>query len=123
MREMIRINVGSDVKAFPVFPINESQLIKNISNIDEVNLTATIRGYPYITVIEEEYTDLLIIDENYFNVFCIMDEYLEGATVEEVFSKFRDGENYCIISKYLGKNTCTMLEMKYIYHSMWAKMK
>jgi len=101
--EVTKIDVGADVKASQVFPINETELIRNISSIEGVNLIATTRECQYVASIEGEYTELFIVDENYFNVSYIREEYLEGASIEEVYSKFRSGENCCIISKYLSR--------------------
>lgn len=103
MIETTKIEVGADIKAYPVYPLNETQLITNISNIDEVSLIATIRKYQYVKAIEGENTELLIIDKNYFNVSYIEEKYLEGASLDEVYSKFRSGENCCMISKYLSR--------------------
>jgi len=99
--KMIELGVGADINANPVYPSNETQLLENLSKIEGINLISTIRKQ-YIDA-KGFYSDLVIVDENYFNVSFIGKGYLEGITIEEAYSKFKSGENCCIISRYLSE--------------------
>lgn len=97
----IEISVGADIKAFPVQSINETQLIENISGIEGINLVS-ITGKT-VAKIGIRNIDLFVIDENYFNVSFIKEKYLKDVSIEEVFLKFKNGENCCLISQHLSE--------------------
>jgi len=101
MIKTIEVQVGADINAYPVFPTNETQLLENISNIEGIETIATTREYGGVRV--GEYGSLYIIDENYFNVSFIRENYLKGASIEDIYNKFKSGENSCIISQYLSE--------------------
>ena len=82
-------------------PINETQLIENISGIEGINLVS-ITGKT-VAKIGIRNIDLFVIDENYFNVSFIKDKYLKDVSIEEVFLKFKNGENCCLISRHLSE--------------------
>jgi len=97
----IEISVGADIKAFPVQSINETQLIENISGIEGINLVS-ITGKT-VAKIGITNINLFVIDENYFIVSFIKDKYLKDVSIEEVFLKFKNGENCCLISQHLSE--------------------
>lgn len=102
MIKTIEVQVGADINAYPVFPTNEAQLLENISDIEGIEAIATTREYSRIRV-GEEFGNLYIIDENYFNVSFIKEDYLKGASIEDIYSKFKNGENSCMIGQYLSE--------------------
>ena len=101
MIKRIEVQVGADINASPVFPENETQLLENISSIGGIEAIATARECSEVRIVE--YGSLYIVDENYFNVSFIKEDYLKGASIEDIYSKFKNGENSCIISQYLSE--------------------
>jgi len=99
----IEAGVGADIKACFVDVANETQLVENISSIEGVEGVAASKSISASIDISGELTRLFIIDENYFNVSFIENIYLEGISIEEAYSMFRSGEDYCIINQYLSK--------------------
>jgi len=101
--EIEKIEMGADIKATLVPSVNKTWLVDNISAIKGVN-EASIYGELALPVkLADKYVEVLIIDENYFNVTTIKEEYLEGASVKDIYQKFKNGENCCLISYYLSK--------------------
>ncbi len=101
--EIEKIEMGSDIKATLVPSVNKTWLVDNISAIKGVNEVSIYGELTLPVKLADKYVKVLIIDENYFNVITIKEEYLEGASVKDIHQKFKNGENCCLISYYLSK--------------------
>jgi len=99
----IETGVGADIKACFIDVANETQLVENISSIEGVKGVAASKSISANIDMSDELTRLFIIDENYFNVSFIENNYLKGISIEKAYDMLRSGEDYCIINQRLSK--------------------
>jgi len=100
-RIFAEVQNGADILAEPGYAINETQLLENLSKIEDIELMSRVMTGNFMFREIEKLSLLVIVDENYFNVSYFKNSYLKDVSIAEVYGKFKSGENCCLINEYL----------------------